>query len=86
MDDKSDTTGRSETHDIHLRADPRLSVCDKIATHVGLCKLCQMRLSYDPVEKSLLKTNSIHREIIELIAFIVMGVVVIVSIHILTKR
>jgi len=54
-----------------------LSICDKIYSHVNQCKHCQRRMSFDPVEKALLKTHSIKNEILELVAFLALGVLII---------
>ena len=59
------------------------SVCDKISGHVHNCKQCQRRLSFDPVEKALLKTHSVKNEIFELIAFIILGIIIIFALHII---
>lgn len=57
------------------------SICDKISTHVHECKTCQRKLSFDPVEKALLKTHSIKNEIMELVAFVSMGAMIIVILY-----
>lgn len=57
------------------------NMCDKVNTHVHECKQCQRRLSFDPIEKALLKTHSVKNEILELIAFISLGVITIVTLH-----
>ena len=56
------------------------SMCDKIYMHVNQCQQCQRRYKYDPVEKALLKTHSIKNEIMELLAFALLGLVVIVAV------
>lgn len=56
-------------------------ICDKIAQHVYQCETCKRRLSFDPIEKSLLKTHSVRSEIFELIAFIIFGIIVIVMLY-----
>ena len=57
-------------------------MCDRVTTHVHQCKQCQRRLSFDPIEKALLKTHSVKNEIFELIAFMVLGIVIIILVHI----
>lgn len=57
-------------------------VCDEIAKHVYQCQVCQRRLSFDPIEKSLLKTHSIKNEIFELLAFIIFGILIIFMLYI----
>ena len=52
-------------------------ICDKIYLHVIKCITCQKRLSFDPIEKSLLKTRSVKNEIMELIAYISTGIFII---------
>ena len=58
-------------------------MCDGVSEHVHECKRCQRRLSFDPIEKSLLQTHSITNEILELIAFIVLGLMIIISLCIM---
>ena len=60
-------------------------ICDNISRHVSECKTCQRRLSFDPIEKALLKTHSVKNEIMELIAYIVTGIVLIVALHLISK-
>ena len=59
--------------------------CDKIQTHVTECVICQRRLSFDPIEKALLKTHSVKNEIIELLAFIATGCMIIIILYMLLK-
>ncbi len=59
--------------------------CEQVSNHVHECNICQRRLSFDPVEKALLKTHSVKNEIIELIAYIATGVIIIVVLHLLLK-
>ena len=61
-------------------------MCDKISTHVHHCKQCQRRLSFDPVEKALLKTHSVKNEILELCAFIILGVMIIIILQLKNKN
>jgi hypothetical protein len=61
-------------------------MCDKIRQHVHQCKICQRRLSFDPIEKSLLKTHSVKNEIMELIAFISIGTGIIFILSILKSK
>lgn len=56
-------------------------MCDSIYTHVHQCNHCQRRLSFDPIEKALLKTHSVKNEILELIAFIFLGIMIILIVH-----
>jgi len=56
-------------------------MCEKVTDHVYQCKVCQRRLSFAPVEKALLKTHSVKNEIIELVAFMTLGIVIIFAVH-----
>jgi hypothetical protein len=58
-----------------------MPICDKIARHVHECKTCQRKLSFDPVEKALLQTHSMSNEIMELIAFLALGAIIIVALQ-----
>lgn len=49
------------------------NVCKKIVLHVHECHDCKRKLSFDPVEKALLKSVSIKNDIIELIIYIFNG-------------
>lgn len=59
-----------------------LNMCDSIYTHVHQCAHCQRRFSFDPIEKALLKTHSVKNEVLELIAFIALGIIIIFIIHV----
>ena len=54
------------------------AMCDKVSAHVNDCQRCQRRLSFDPIEKALLKSHSIKNECFELIAFIAVGIFIII--------
>ena len=69
--------------DIKEYEDHRHRICDKIQHHVAVCKLCQRRLSFDPIEKSLLKTHSVRQEIFELVALLGLGTFIIAFLYIL---
>jgi hypothetical protein len=60
-------------------------LCDDVADHVEHCMLCQRRLSFDPIEKALLKTHSLKNEVMEFFAFVVTGLVVIASLWAVAK-
>ena len=60
-------------------------LCKKIELHVLECSHCQRRLAFNPVEKSLLKTYSVKNEIIELIAYISLGIFLIFILSIFQK-
>lgn len=60
-------------------------MCDNIYAHVHQCNHCQRRFSFDPIEKALLKTHSVKNEIMELIAFIALGIIIIVLVHVKTR-
>ena len=60
-------------------------MCDKISEHVHGCATCQRRLSFDPVEKALLKTHSVKNEVMELVAFLTAGLFIIVVLYMLLK-
>jgi hypothetical protein len=60
-------------------------MCDKIREHVNLCKTCQRRLSFDPIEKALLKTHSVKNEVMELVAFVCLGIGIISTIYMLKQ-
>ena len=55
------------------------TLCDDVADHVYNCSLCRRRLSFDPVEKALLRSHSLKNEVLEFLAFMVTGFVVIAS-------
>lgn len=52
-------------------------VCKKIVLHVHECHHCKRKLSFDPVEKALLKSVSIKNDVIELIAYIFNGLFIL---------
>jgi len=57
------------------------AMCQQVSDHVHRCKQCQRRLSFDPVEKALLKTHSLKNEIFELLAFVSLGIVVVLTLR-----
>lgn len=60
-------------------------LCEDVADHVHHCMVCQRRLSFDPIEKALLKTHSLKNEVMEFLAFTVTGLVVIASLWAVAK-
>jgi hypothetical protein len=59
--------------------------CTKIQEHVGICTKCSKALSFDPIEKSLLKSYSIRNDVLELCTFIVTGVIIIIILHLIVE-
>ena len=68
-----------------IQEDNTTNLCDDVSDHVHQCMQCQRRLSFDPVEKALLKSHSVKNEIIEFLAFMVMGCVVIASLWVIAR-
>ncbi len=71
--------------ELREREDGSSDLCDDVADHVHQCMKCQRRLSFDPIEKALLKSHSIKNEILEFLAFLVMGCVVIASLWVVAR-
>jgi len=65
--------------------DEERNICKKIEIHVIGCHNCKRKLSFNPIEKSILKTYSVKNEIIELIAYIGLGVFIILILDILKR-
>ncbi len=63
-----------------------LDMCDKVHEHVLKCDLCKRRLSFDPVEKALLKTHSMTNQVLELIAYMIASATVILCVKLITRR
>jgi hypothetical protein len=50
------------------------TICNNVRSHVTECKNCQRGLSYDPTEKAIMKTHSIVNEILEMLAYVLLGI------------
>jgi len=61
------------------------ATCKKIQDHVVICKDCHKILSFDPVEKSLLKSYSLKNDILEVLTFIMTGVIIIIVLHLIVE-
>lgn len=83
--DRSSDELRRQVQNIENNGRTGTSLCDDVADHVHQCMLCQRRLSFDPIEKALLKSHSMKNEITEFLAFMMMGFVVIASLWIVGK-
>jgi len=59
--------------------------CVKIQQHVHQCTDCKRKLSFDPVEKALIKSYSIKNDILELLVFIITGILLIIILNLIVK-
>ena len=75
----------SSTTDTDSQQPQQLVTCLKIQDHVLMCQDCQKILSYDPIEKSLLKTSSIKNDILELFTFLITGVVLLTILYFIVQ-
>lgn len=73
-DPSTDLDGPEFDNELKLVSD---NICNKVFLHVNQCITCQKRLSFDPIEKSLLKTRSVKNELMELLAYISTGIFII---------
>lgn len=71
--------------DVESKVTNETITCLDIQTHVNYCFTCQKRLSFDPVEKALLKSHSIKNEIIELTAYIATGIIIILLLYLILE-
>jgi len=78
--DKTETADKSETI-VEKFAPVHIPPCDKLIDHVGRCRYCQRHLSFDPVEKALLKTHTLKNELLEVLLYIGMGILVIICLR-----
>ena len=51
--------------------------CNSVMQHVGNCKKCKDYFSYDPLEKALVNSYSFKNELIEIVGYILFGILVI---------
>lgn len=62
----------------NVNYDEKEDVCEHIEQHVKKCRKCIQNLSFNPIEKALLKSYSIKNDIMELVVFIATGVLLII--------
>jgi hypothetical protein len=62
-----------------------VDVCKKIQDHILVCKNCKTKLDYDPYEKALLKSYSIKNDIMELLVYIITGIIIIYILHFIVE-
>ena len=72
----------NDSGDVHISQQPP---CDKLIDHVSMCTYCQKHLSFDPVEKALLKTHSVKNELFEVILYIAIGIFVIICLRLFVQ-
>ena len=63
----------------------KVDVCTKIQDHILICTNCKFKLDYDPNEKALHKSYSIKNDIMELLAYIITGILIILILNLIVK-
>ena len=62
-----------------------MDTCTKIQQHIRICNNCKSKLDYDPNEKALQKSYSMKNDVMELLVYIVSGIIIIFILNLIVE-
>jgi hypothetical protein len=62
-----------------------VDICAKIQDHILICNNCKNQLGYDPNEKALMKSYSIKNDVMELLVYVITGIIIILILNLIVE-